>query len=820
MGKFKFILFFIGLCLLIGCASATVTGDSPNSTSTTNILKNTTWIGETITTQDLYLKNTTSRVQLNIIDSNVIIDGAWHLSGTDCNIGADISIINSTLVFNSSDIVGDHSGQVVNCTWFEGTTKGTLDRSRFIRLGDVTNETRYSSLTIQNSTISGKEYENNAWGIDVRTAGEGAGYGRRAHKIIVQDSNFSYLGGSYNGIAYYALGMHYLDLPIGSPIMEGSVLDNITFYECNRGIGMPNIGDVSTLTNVKSVGGGNVVNCGTIFYGHHLDRSIEPIGQFSDGFVFRDNWVNASDTKFNLDRPNGTSYNNTLIRCQVNLGDGANTPGNGLFYNNTLINSGAGTRRGNLTLRDNTLSYSANSGHSYILSPGGYDCRLINNTITANKTGNTLTGFYIVPHDLTLDSPYAVNGRLPNNTVSDNRISGTRYTFYVDKQHNLTLKNNTITDLQSGYGTHFILKNSTDVKIIDSDLTDPNANLYDLYLDSNPDEILLINSIADRVRFSTDTIKNYKYLDVKTESGGVAVSGSIIEINQSSKNINGIDDTDFVTGATGRTPLPIDPSNSGCILDYTQNNTAKTDSSFSLTASATGHTSVTLDNIDPDSNWYRTNPSNSKYTIVVDFNESANTHITGFAPSQDLNAYKEGDPIKFQIWTSEPCDTISWKVNGTEVATDTTTYETTVGDEEVIVDISGTDDNGAFSKTWDITPTTNLPNPDFTADPITGDFPLAVSFTDDTTDEPTYWKWDFDNDGVIDSTQQNPTYKYKAKGNYTVKLIAGNSGGEQSISKSAYIQVTGTNPRKIKVFSFLLEWLNSFYRQYIADFGA
>lgn len=51
-----------------------------------------------------------------------------------------------------------------------------------------------------------------------------------------------------------------------------------------------------------------------------------------------------------------------------------------------------------------------------------------------------------------------------------------------------------------------------------------------------------------------------------------------------------------------------------------------------------------------------------------------------------------------------------------------------------------------------------------------------VQFTDLSNDAES-WEWDFNNDGIIDSYEQNPTYSYQDTGYYTVKLsISGYEG--------------------------------------------
>ncbi len=78
---------------------------------------------------------------------------------------------------------------------------------------------------------------------------------------------------------------------------------------------------------------------------------------------------------------------------------------------------------------------------------------------------------------------------------------------------------------------------------------------------------------------------------------------------------------------------------------------------------------------------------------------------------------------------------------------------------------------------------------DFTAAPRTGTAALRVQFTDLSTGDIESWAWDFDNDGVTDSTQQNPSYTYTIAGTYTVSMTATGPGGTCTETKDAYITV-------------------------------
>ena len=91
-------------------------------------------------------------------------------------------------------------------------------------------------------------------------------------------------------------------------------------------------------------------------------------------------------------------------------------------------------------------------------------------------------------------------------------------------------------------------------------------------------------------------------------------------------------------------------------------------------------------------------------------------------------------------------------------------------------------------------PLVSVPVADFGASVTSGDAPLTVQFTDLSTNNPTSWEWDFDNDGVVDSTEQNPSHVYSASGTYTVKLMVGNSAGSDDKVKSDYIAVGSLGP--------------------------
>jgi trimeric autotransporter adhesin len=82
------------------------------------------------------------------------------------------------------------------------------------------------------------------------------------------------------------------------------------------------------------------------------------------------------------------------------------------------------------------------------------------------------------------------------------------------------------------------------------------------------------------------------------------------------------------------------------------------------------------------------------------------------------------------------------------------------------------------------------PSANFAASPTSGAAPLVVNFTDTSTGVREAWAWDFENDGVVDSNVQNPTFTYATPGTYTVTLTVSNSAGPSTLTRTGYITVT------------------------------
>lgn len=79
------------------------------------------------------------------------------------------------------------------------------------------------------------------------------------------------------------------------------------------------------------------------------------------------------------------------------------------------------------------------------------------------------------------------------------------------------------------------------------------------------------------------------------------------------------------------------------------------------------------------------------------------------------------------------------------------------------------------------------PTANFTSNVVSGCNPLVISFTDQSTGNPSSWYWDFGNGNT--STLQNPQASYTLSGTYTVYLTASNASGSHTETKVDYITV-------------------------------
>ncbi len=90
---------------------------------------------------------------------------------------------------------------------------------------------------------------------------------------------------------------------------------------------------------------------------------------------------------------------------------------------------------------------------------------------------------------------------------------------------------------------------------------------------------------------------------------------------------------------------------------------------------------------------------------------------------------------------------------------------------------------------------------DFASNITAGQPPLLVQFSDISIASPTVitsWAWDFNEDGITDATEQNPTWTYTDAGKYAVTLTVSDGTNTNTLTKIDY--VVAVNPGSILVW--------------------
>jgi PGF-pre-PGF domain-containing protein len=102
-------------------------------------------------------------------------------------------------------------------------------------------------------------------------------------------------------------------------------------------------------------------------------------------------------------------------------------------------------------------------------------------------------------------------------------------------------------------------------------------------------------------------------------------------------------------------------------------------------------------------------------------------------------------------------------------------------DRDGIADSSYSDNSGNIVDNHPLVLVSNpiLPIVDFSANVTSGYAPFSVQFMDQSQNAIS-WRWDFENDGDIDSLDRNPVHTYTIPENYTAKLTVSNVNGTAS----------------------------------------
>lgn len=304
---------------------------------------------------------------------------------------------------------------------------------------------------------------------------------------------------------------------------------------------------------------------------------------------------------------------------------------------------------------------------------------------------------------------------------------------------------------------------------------------YTLRVDVRSDDPAVTHqcSMSQPLTVGTLTV-NYTYVD----SGGAAVNPNAVEVgreicftNTSFTSHGGIDSMAYDwTFGTANNSLGVTG----------QTNTQNPSSCFSFTQpSGPGGYTVTLTGTALDLNGNRNSRTASRaYTFYVYGSQSIAINRTNqqFAPTT-----MSFTPVGVNItagynWLFELWNGTAWTnfANNTKSGPGTVNqYFPVAGRYRATVTGSGPLGTTTAQAEFELLDTNSI-RAAFTPSPYGGMAPLNVCFTDRSASNTAIvsWEWDFNNDGIIDSTQQNPCTTYTAAGqSYVVRLNIRNSAG-------------------------------------------
>ncbi len=174
------------------------------------------------------------------------------------------------------------------------------------------------------------------------------------------------------------------------------------------------------------------------------------------------------------------------------------------------------------------------------------------------------------------------------------------------------------------------------------------------------------------------------------------------------------------------------------------------------------------------------NAVNTGTPCDVTANFSAN-NTSGCAP---LN-------VNFSDLSTGPVTSWSWNFGdgGNSTSQNPAHTYNAAGNYTVSLTVTSASCNDTETKTAYIS-VSSVPTAAFVGSPISGNTPLTVNFTNQSTGNPTSYSWDFGDGGT--STAQNPSHQYTAAGSYTVTLSVSNTCGSDNEVKTNYITVSST----------------------------
>jgi PKD repeat protein len=222
---------------------------------------------------------------------------------------------------------------------------------------------------------------------------------------------------------------------------------------------------------------------------------------------------------------------------------------------------------------------------------------------------------------------------------------------------------------------------------------------------------------------------------------------------------------------------------------------------YATTVDVGNNTSYTVSNLQDGATYYfAVKAYDSARTMESPYSNEVSKTLpaaNGLTASFTASPASGGAPLSVSFTPTITGTVTSWKwdygdgspVNAGSTATVPTAIKSygTAGKYTATLTVTGP--AGTVTKTAAVQVT---PVASFNASTTSGNAPLAISFTDTSTGNPTGWTWSFGDNTT--GTAQNPTHTYSAAGTYTVSLKAtgGGLGSANTATKTITVGAGGS----------------------------
>ncbi|MGH8589734.1 MAG: PKD domain-containing protein, partial [Gammaproteobacteria bacterium] len=256
----------------------------------------------------------------------------------------------------------------------------------------------------------------------------------------------------------------------------------------------------------------------------------------------------------------------------------------------------------------------------------------------------------------------------------------------------------------------------------------------------------------------------------------------------------------------GQVTLAWDASTSSGVAGY-EINYGQTSGSYATQVDVGNQTSYTVTGLNDGATYYfAAKAYNSGKTIwsALSNQVSATIPSTPAVPTAGFNANPTSGTapltVTFTDTSTGNITTWSWNFGDGTTSTAKNAAKTYTNPGSYTVGLTVTGPGGSNTATRTISVATAAPVANFTATPISGTAPLAVSFTNGSTGTVSGYSWSFGDGGT--STAPNPAYTYTKAGTYSVSLTATGPGGTNTKTQNGYITVSSGNDALVAAYDF------------------